>query len=117
MIKKLKHYFATYTESDEVFMTSNGFLFHKEHDAKAHASELPDSRVKSFTRDEVDEMEEEVEKPVKTEKSKVESTKPKAGAGKEVKLKPEADKGKGVDADSSKGAGEAAGSPSGEIKE
>jgi len=50
MEKKIAHYFATYKDSKECFSTSNGFLFHKEHDAKAHADTLGDKEVEKHDR-------------------------------------------------------------------
>ena len=89
MTKKLKHYFESYPQSEECFVTANGFIFHKKTDAEAHAAELPDRRVKEYTRDEVEKMEEPAELKAESEKP---ASKP--GAGKEVKLKPDAEKGK-----------------------
>lgn len=50
MTNKLKHYFATYTDSKETFETSDGFLFHRESDANAHAQTLEKKNVTKHTR-------------------------------------------------------------------
>lgn len=47
-MKKVSEYFKQYPDSKVVFQTSDGFLFHKEHDAKTHAGNLKDKEVKMF---------------------------------------------------------------------
>lgn len=50
----LIHYFASYTESNECFATSDEQLFHQKADAEAHAvGTLKDGQVTEFTRDHV----------------------------------------------------------------
>jgi hypothetical protein len=53
-MEKVKHYFASYTDSKECFETSDGYLFHRATDAAAHAQILDNKRVKPYTREEVE---------------------------------------------------------------
>lgn len=59
MEQRLKHYFATYKTSNECFVTSDALIFHKRHDATAHASTLADKNVKGYTRAEVEAVKED----------------------------------------------------------
>ena len=45
MKTEIQNYFKSYPDSQEVFSTSSGLLFHKKHDAEAHADTLSDKRV------------------------------------------------------------------------
>jgi len=49
MDNKIKEHFKRHNKS-EVFQTSDGFLFHKDFDARAHAGSLKDKTVKRFER-------------------------------------------------------------------
>jgi len=53
MDNKIKEHFKNHNKS-EVFQTSDGFLFHKDFDAKAHAGSLKDRTVTRFERGSVD---------------------------------------------------------------
>lgn len=45
-----KEYFEMYPDNEECFQTFDGFIFHKEHDAKAHAHSLKIKKVARFLR-------------------------------------------------------------------
>ena len=47
---KTEDFFKSYPLSKEVFQTSDGYLFHKEPDAKNHANSLKDKSVKKIGR-------------------------------------------------------------------
>lgn len=49
-MSKINHYFKTYTQSNECFETSDGFLFHQKTDATAHAASLADKNVETHKR-------------------------------------------------------------------
>lgn len=71
----LKHYFKTYEESAECFVTSDGTVFHKLEHAQAHTDSLTDRAISSYDRAYVlglpdDEAETEVE-PKKEEEQPV----------------------------------------------
>lgn len=87
---KHQHYFKHYPLSKEVFETSDGQLFHKEHDAKAHAAELSNGSVKKITKEEAAKGDEQPEAPEA----------PETGKGKKGKGS------KGADADDAKPEGE-----------
>lgn len=71
----LKHYFKTYEESAECFVTSDGTVFHKQEHAQAHTDSLDDRTISSFDRDYVlnlkDEDEETAVEPQKKEETPV----------------------------------------------
>jgi hypothetical protein len=46
------HYFNSHPESGKCHVTSDGFIFHQEHDAQAHAHTLSEKKVRTITRDE-----------------------------------------------------------------
>lgn len=50
MNNKLIHYFDTYKESKECFVTIDNTIFHNENDAVSHAESLKDKTVASFDR-------------------------------------------------------------------
>lgn len=50
-MKKVKEYFDHYKGHDECFQTSDGFIFHTDFDAKAHAGTLKDRKVERFERE------------------------------------------------------------------
>ena len=52
-MKHVIQYFETYPESKEVFETSDGFLFHKDTDAKNHSVTLKDKDVTPHKRKDV----------------------------------------------------------------
>jgi len=79
MDNKIKEHFKSHNKS-EVFQTSDGFLFHKDFDANAHARSLKDKTVKRFERGSV-----EAEKPETTTAEK--STAGDTGAKAEKKPK------------------------------
>lgn len=54
MEQRLEHYFKTYKNSNECFVTADGLIFHKATDASAHAATLADKRIASHTRAEVE---------------------------------------------------------------
>lgn len=57
----LKHYFKTYEESAECFVTSDGTVFHKQEHAQAHTDSLDDRTISSFDRQYVLDMKDEDE--------------------------------------------------------
>jgi len=78
MDNKIKEHFKNHNKS-EVFQTSDGFLFHKDFDAKAHAGSLKDKTVTRFERSGVelkkDEPETGVQASTGTGKEEVKATK------------------------------------------
>ena len=60
-----EEYFKSYPSSKECFQTSDGFFFHKDFDAKAHAQSLKEREVIEHKRPETKEdVVAEIEKPV-----------------------------------------------------
>lgn len=52
MKESIQHYFNTHPQSNECFTTSDGFIFHKEHDAQSHGATLKDKEVENHKREE-----------------------------------------------------------------
>ncbi len=64
MSQRVQDYFETYPNSQECFETSDGFLFHQDYDAKAHARNLKDksfSRIERGKEDESTELQSEID--------------------------------------------------------
>lgn len=74
LIAAVLHYFTTHSKSEECFATSDGQIFHKKHDAEAHAhGGIKDGHVAPFSRKQVAEL-----------KKELEDSKPKVDEGKEA---------------------------------
>lgn len=72
-MKRIKHYFKTYPESNECHVTSDGTIFHKRHSADAHAASLADKKVKGYRRsDDLDAIEKKEAEQVERRKAEAE---------------------------------------------
>lgn len=49
-MKDAKEYFKHYKKSDECHQTADGFIFHNDYDARAHARSLSDKKIEKHTR-------------------------------------------------------------------
>lgn len=67
-MKRIKHYFKTYPESNECHETSDGMIFHKRHAADAHAASLADKKVQGYRRS--DDLDAIAEKRAEQEKKR-----------------------------------------------
>ena len=101
MKKHIVHFFATNPDKNEVFATSNGFLFTENHQATSHANELGDVKVVKHSRDQYAADIEQYLNP-KSEETPSTSGEPAA----DDKVKGKGNKGKGAKKDEQKKEGE-----------
>jgi hypothetical protein len=113
-MKHVTTYFETYPEKNEVFETSDGFLFHKDTDAKNHSVTLKDKDVATHKRKDVIKSDAKDAGAGEGDKKPAKAAKP-AKKNDEGDKTPGADKagagddGKGGDGNTGAGAGDNAG--------
>lgn len=110
-MEHVKTYFETYPEKNEVFETSDGFLFHKDTDAKNHSVTLKDKDVtphkrKDFVKQPIDEKPTKTAEEIAAEKEAAKSEKAAAKAAAKLKKETEGTEGENPGAGEGDNAGE-----------